>query len=90
MRSTPAISPFSETRAAAEESGDTNFTPLEGVERNAIIQMLKETAGNKLENAKRLGIAAKPSITRSRLTGSRFNPENRKHPLAPPPHKLSG
>ena len=29
---------------------------LEGVERNAIIQMLKETAGNKLETAKRLGI----------------------------------
>jgi DNA-binding NtrC family response regulator len=47
---------ISETRAAAEESGDTNFTLLEGVERNAIIQMLKETAGNKLETAKRLGI----------------------------------
>jgi DNA-binding NtrC family response regulator len=46
----------SETRAAAEESGDTNFTLLEGVERNAIIQMLKETGGNKLETAKRLGI----------------------------------
>jgi DNA-binding NtrC family response regulator len=26
------------------------------VERNAIIQMLKQTAGNKLETAKRLGI----------------------------------
>jgi DNA-binding NtrC family response regulator len=35
---------------------DTNFTLLEGVERNAIIQMLKETGGNKLEAAKRLGI----------------------------------
>ena len=35
---------------------DTNFTLLEGVERNAIIQMLKETDGNKLETAKRLGI----------------------------------
>ncbi|MEI8289699.1 MAG: sigma-54 dependent transcriptional regulator [Verrucomicrobiota bacterium] len=35
---------------------DTGFTLLEGVERNAIIQMLKETAGNKLETAKRLGI----------------------------------
>jgi DNA-binding NtrC family response regulator len=32
------------------------FTLLEGVERNAIIQMLKETGGNKLETAKRLGI----------------------------------
>ena len=38
------------------ESQDTNFTLLEGVERNAIIQMLKETNGNKLEAAKRLGI----------------------------------
>ncbi|MGD0208800.1 MAG: sigma-54 dependent transcriptional regulator [Verrucomicrobiota bacterium] len=35
---------------------DTSFTLLEGVERNAIIQTLKETGGNKLETAKRLGI----------------------------------
>jgi DNA-binding NtrC family response regulator len=35
---------------------DTNFTLLEGVERNAIVQMLRETGGNKLETAKRLGI----------------------------------
>ena len=42
--------------AGAVESQDTNFTLLEGVERNAIIQMLKETGGNKLEAAKRLGI----------------------------------
>jgi DNA-binding NtrC family response regulator len=39
-----------------EAGGDTNFTLLEGVERNAIIQMLKETGNNKLETAKRLGI----------------------------------
>jgi DNA-binding NtrC family response regulator len=38
------------------EGQDTSFTLLEGVERNAIIQMLKETGGNKLEAAKRLGI----------------------------------
>lgn len=43
-------------RAAADTAGDTNFTLLEGVERNAIIQMLKDTGGNKLETAKRLGI----------------------------------
>ncbi len=43
-------------RIAGEESQDTNFTLLEGVERNAIVQMLKETGGNKLETAKRLGI----------------------------------
>jgi len=38
------------------DGNDTNFTLLEGVERNAIVQMLKETGGNKLEAAKRLGI----------------------------------
>jgi DNA-binding NtrC family response regulator len=43
-------------RTSGEESFDTNFTLLEGVERNAIVQMLKETGGNKLETAKRLGI----------------------------------
>lgn len=43
-------------RTVGEGGGDTNFTLLEGVERNAIVQMLKETGGNKLETAKRLGI----------------------------------
>jgi DNA-binding NtrC family response regulator len=38
------------------EENDTSFTLLEGVERNAIIQTLKESNGNKLETAKRLGI----------------------------------
>src|SRR5579872_506239 len=47
---------ITKVRSAGEESFDTNFTLLEGVERNAIIQMLKETGGNKLETAKRLGI----------------------------------
>jgi DNA-binding NtrC family response regulator len=41
---------------AANEEVDSSFTLLEGVERNAIIQTLKETGGNKLETAKRLGI----------------------------------
>jgi DNA-binding NtrC family response regulator len=40
----------------SEAGGDTSFTLLEGVERNTIVQMLKETGGNKLETAKRLGI----------------------------------
>ena len=43
-------------KAGPSDGNDTNFTLLEGVERNAIIQMLKETGGNKLETAKRLGI----------------------------------
>jgi DNA-binding NtrC family response regulator len=42
--------------STGEGGGDTNFTLLEGVERNAIAQMLKDTGGNKLEAAKRLGI----------------------------------
>jgi DNA-binding NtrC family response regulator len=43
-------------RAGASDTHDTDYTLLEGVERNAIIQTLKETGGNKLEAAKRLGI----------------------------------
>ena len=45
-----------EVRFIPTEGHDTGFTLLEGVERNAIVQMLKETGGNKLETAKRLGI----------------------------------
>jgi len=47
---------ISDVRFIPTEGHDTAFTLLEGVERNAIIQMLKETGGNKLETAKRLGI----------------------------------
>jgi DNA-binding NtrC family response regulator len=43
-------------RTSPAEHQDTDFTLLEGVERNAIVQTLKETGGNKLEAAKRLGI----------------------------------
>jgi DNA-binding NtrC family response regulator len=39
-----------------DEELDTNFTLLEGVERNVIVQTLKAVEGNKLEAAKRLGI----------------------------------
>ena len=42
--------------ASGNPDSDTSFTLLEGVERNAIISTLKETNGNKLETAKRLGI----------------------------------
>jgi DNA-binding NtrC family response regulator len=43
-------------KAESSEGTDASFTLLEGVERNAIIQMLQETGGNKLETAKRLGL----------------------------------
>ncbi|HTI97747.1 MAG TPA: sigma-54 dependent transcriptional regulator [Dongiaceae bacterium] len=46
----------SSTAVPDETGSDVNYTLLEGVERNAIVQMLKETNGNKLETAKRLGI----------------------------------
>jgi DNA-binding NtrC family response regulator len=46
----------SDIKIIPSEGHDTAFTLLEGVERNAIIQMLRETGGNKLETAKRLGI----------------------------------
>jgi DNA-binding NtrC family response regulator len=53
-----SASDLSVTNAKPESADgtDTSFTLLEGVERNAIIQTLKETGGNKLETAKRLGI----------------------------------
>jgi len=35
---------------------DANLTLMEAMERNTIVQMLKDTGGNKLETAKRLGI----------------------------------
>jgi transcriptional regulator of acetoin/glycerol metabolism len=47
---------ISDVKVVPTDGHDTSFTLLEGVERNAIIQMLKETGGNKLETAKRLGI----------------------------------
>ena len=53
----PPTFPSPAARVESSEGGsDTSFTLLEGVERNTIIQMLKETGGNKLETAKRLGI----------------------------------
>jgi DNA-binding NtrC family response regulator len=41
---------------ATVDGESTSLTLLEGIERQTIIQMLKETNGNKLETAKRLGI----------------------------------
>ncbi|HZL13545.1 MAG TPA: sigma-54 dependent transcriptional regulator, partial [Verrucomicrobiae bacterium] len=38
------------------KAGDEDFTLLEGVERNTILQTLKDANGNKLDAAKRLGI----------------------------------
>ena len=51
-----SVGPEAAPGAEGETTADLNYTLLEAVERNAIIQMLKETNGNKLETAKRLGI----------------------------------
>ena len=45
-----------EGRAAVSCPDDESLTLMEAMERNTIVQMLKETGGNKLETAKRLGI----------------------------------
>jgi transcriptional regulator with PAS, ATPase and Fis domain len=50
------VSDLSLRSSKTDETFDTSFTLMEGMERNAIVQMLKETSGNKLETAKRLGI----------------------------------
>jgi transcriptional regulator with PAS, ATPase and Fis domain len=38
------------------DSGDQNLTLMEAMERDKIVEVLRETGGNKLETAKRLGI----------------------------------
>jgi len=60
---------ISQAKASGEDSPDTNFTLLEGVERNAIVQMLKETGGNKLETARRLGIGRQPLYNKIKAYG---------------------
>jgi DNA-binding NtrC family response regulator len=42
--------------ATARSAESPDLTLMEAMERNAILQMLKDTGGNKLETAKRLGI----------------------------------
>jgi|ERR1043166_622608 DNA-binding NtrC family response regulator len=44
------------SQAPAEQAVASNLTLMEAMERNTIAQMLKDTRGNKLETAKRLGI----------------------------------
>jgi DNA-binding NtrC family response regulator len=44
------------TETPAEQAVVSNLSLMEAMERNTIVQMLKETRNNKLETAKRLGI----------------------------------
>jgi transcriptional regulator with PAS, ATPase and Fis domain len=65
---------ISDTPTNVDANGeDSNLTLMEAMERNKIIEVLKDTGGNKLETARRLASAARPSTTRSRLTPSQRN-----------------
>ena len=48
---------------------DQDLTLMEAMERNAIMQMLKETGGNKLETAKRLGIGRQTLYNKIKVYG---------------------
>lgn len=48
---------------------DTELTLMEAMERNAIMQMLKDTGGNKLETAKRLGIGRQTLYNKIKIYG---------------------
>lgn len=55
--------------AAASSAEDTELTLMEAMERNTILQMLKETNGNKLETAKRLGIGRQTLYNKIKMYG---------------------
>jgi DNA-binding NtrC family response regulator len=44
------------TSQPANEDANQNLTLMEAMERNKIVEVLKETGGNKQETARRLGI----------------------------------
>ena len=50
------VQDLSITDAKANELDDQNLTLMEAMERNKIVEVLRETNGNKLETARRLGI----------------------------------
>jgi DNA-binding NtrC family response regulator len=49
------------------EQGDSNLTLMEAMERNKIIEVLRETGGNKLETARRLGIGRQTLYNKIKL-----------------------
>jgi DNA-binding NtrC family response regulator len=52
-----------------KEKQSPDLTLMEAMERNTIIQMLKETGGNKLETAKRLGIGRQTLYNKIKIYG---------------------
>jgi DNA-binding NtrC family response regulator len=55
--------------AAASAKDNPDLTLMEAMERNAIMQMLKDTQGNKLETAKRLGIGRQTLYNKIKMYG---------------------
>jgi DNA-binding NtrC family response regulator len=55
--------------AMMKEKESPDLTLMEAMERNTIIQMLKETGGNKLETAKRLGIGRQTLYNKIKIYG---------------------
>jgi DNA-binding NtrC family response regulator len=55
--------------ASTALSDNPDLTLMEAMERNTIIQMLKETNGNKLETAKRLGIGRQTLYNKIKIYG---------------------
>jgi len=51
------------------QKDNPDLTLMEAMERNAIMQMLKETGGNKLETAKRLGIGRQTLYNKIKIYG---------------------
>ncbi len=52
-----------------KQKENPDLTLMEAMERNTIIQMLKETGGNKLETAKRLGIGRQTLYNKIKIYG---------------------
>jgi DNA-binding NtrC family response regulator len=67
-RSTVEVRDLSIT-AVMSQKDSPDLTLMEAMERNAIIQMLKETGGNKLETAKRLGIGRQTLYNKIKIYG---------------------
>ncbi|MGN6386210.1 MAG: sigma-54-dependent transcriptional regulator [Verrucomicrobiota bacterium] len=61
------VNDLSITREVQPKEENTSLTLLEGMERQTILQMLKETNGNKLETAKRLGIGRQTLYNKIKL-----------------------
>ncbi|HWD20413.1 MAG TPA: sigma-54 dependent transcriptional regulator [Verrucomicrobiae bacterium] len=55
--------------AAMTAKEDSDLTLMEAMERNTILQMLKDTGGNKLETAKRLGIGRQTLYNKIKVYG---------------------